>query len=215
MIQRGWCDLLELGAQPRGEEEPATYKNQVAATCIDTTLADAESMPYFKDRKGLDLSIPQHKGIHAMFDFPASEMRALQLVVPLAPKYSSAAGMIAIDKAVLDSAIDSEGNFRGPNFLDHTPECSTEWDPGKRFIQKSEQDATALLATAPGKGQWKDFSNKVFSEINTIAETALLWSASPRAEQKPWTTKHIGRGQIPVFKKRAIHGTKKCDSQGA
>ena len=58
-----------------------------------------------------------------------------------------------------------------------------------------------LLATAPGKEQWKDFSNKVFSEINTIAEIALLWSANPRAEQKPWTAKHTGRGQIPVFQK--------------
>ena len=168
-------------------------------------------MPYFKDCKVLDLPIPQHKGIDAMFEFPASEMRALQLVVPLPPKYSSIAGMIGIDKAVLDSAIDSEGKFRGPNFLDHTAECSIEWDPGRRFIQKSEQEAVDMLATAPSKDEWKDFSNKVFSEINTIAETALLWSANPRAEQRPWTDKHTGRGQIPVFKKRALHGARTCD----
>ena len=54
-------------------------------------------------------------------------------------------------------------------------------------------------------------SNKVFSEINIIAETALLWSANPRAAQRPWTDKHTGRGQIPVFKKRALHSIKSCD----
>lgn len=119
--------------------------------------------------------------------------------------------MIGIDKAVLDAAIDSEGNFRGSNFLHHTSECSTNWGPGTRFIQKSEEDAMTLLATAPSKEQWKDFSNKVFSEINTIAETALLWCANPRAEQKTWTAKHTGRGQTPVFKKRALHNAKTCD----
>ena len=102
--------------------------------------------------------------------------------------------MIGIDKAVLDAAIDSEGNFRGPNFLDQPSECSTNWDPGRRFIPKSEEDAMTLLATAPSKEQWKDFSNEVLSEINTIAEVALLWSANSRAEQKPLTSKHNGRG---------------------
>lgn len=67
-IGRGWCDLFELGAQLRGEAKPATYKNQVAATCIDTILANAESMPYFNDCKVLDLPIPQH--------FPASQITA-------------------------------------------------------------------------------------------------------------------------------------------
>ena len=138
-------------------------------------------------------------------------MRALRLVVPWTPKYSSSAGMEGIYHEVLDKAIDSEGNFRGPDFLDHPPECSVGRSPGREFILKSEQDAMTLLAAAPSKEQWKDFSNNVFLEINTIAEVALLWSANPRAEQKPWTSKHNGRGQIPVFKQRALHGAKTCD----
>ena len=69
----------------------------------------------------------------------------------------------------------------------------------------------ALFEAAPEQEQIKNLSNKVFSEINTIAETALLWPANPRAKQKPWTDKHTGRGQIPVFKKRALHGIKTGD----
>ena len=76
-IRRGWCDLLGLGAQLRGEEKLATYENQAAATCIDTILANAESILCFKDCKVLDLQIPHHKGTDATFDFPASEMWAL------------------------------------------------------------------------------------------------------------------------------------------
>ena len=33
----------------------------------------------------------------------------------------------------------------------------------------------------------------------------------PELKQKPWTAKHTGRGQTPVFKKWALHGAKTCD----
>lgn len=157
MIGRGWCDLLELGSQLRGEAKPVAYENQVAATCIDTILANAESMPYFRDCRLLDLPIPQHKGIDATFDFPSAELRALQLVVPLAPKYRKGSGLEGIDNAAIDAAIDTDGNFRGPDFLDHLPQSTAGRDPGRDVVQKQEQDAMAFLEEWPGKEKWKSF----------------------------------------------------------
>ena len=119
--------------------------------------------------------------------------------------------MICIDKAVLEAAIDSSGGFRGPNFLDHPPQCTVGSDPGREFVLKKKQDAMTFLETTPSKEHWKDFSSQVFSEINTIAETALLWSANLTAKQRPWTDKHTGRGQTPIFKKGPVQCVKTCD----
>ena len=74
--------------------------------------------------------------------------------------------MIRIDKAVFEAAIDSSEDFRGPNFLNHPPECTVGSDPGRDFVLKKEQDTMTFLETASSKEQWKDFSSQVFFEIN-------------------------------------------------